>query len=71
MLKSQVLRYFGAPDPGAAKKTADALKITKGAVSQWGEVVPEKQAYKLEKITNGALSVDPRLYDSNSVEKAS
>lgn len=38
------------------------LELTSGAVSQWGDLVPEKQAMKLERITNGALKYDPAMY---------
>lgn len=54
MKKSDVLEYFG----GAAK-TASALGVTRSAVSQWGDTVPESSAYKIEVLTGGALKADP------------
>lgn len=57
MLKVIVLNHFKNP-----KKIADALGISPAAVSQWGDVIPEKNAYKLQAITNGELKVDTKLY---------
>lgn len=51
--KQAVIEYFGSV--GAV---AQALKIKGSAVSQWGEDVPMRRAYELERITNGALKVD-------------
>lgn len=44
---------------GSKTKIAQALGITRGAVSQWGENVPEAQAMKLERLTGGVLSAEP------------
>lgn len=57
MLKSTAIDHFKT-----AKALAKALDISKGAISQWGEVVPEGSAYKLQVITGGQLRVDERLY---------
>lgn len=57
MLKSDVIKHFGGQ--GA---TARALKITKGAVSQWPDIVPRGSAYQIEVITSGELRVDPDSY---------
>ena len=57
MLKLNVLKHFGGP-----KNTADALDINPASVSQWGDVIPEKQALKLDHLTNGKLKYDSRLY---------
>ncbi len=65
MLKSDVLKYFGT-------RTAVArfLKISSSAVTQWQDIIPEKQAYRLENLTNGKLKVDASLYqDDSSQEK--
>jgi len=47
---------------GSAMALAKALGLTKGAVSHWGEVIPEKNALKLERITDGKLVYDESLY---------
>lgn len=57
MFKKTVLKYYKYP-----KKIADALMISPAAVSQWGEVIPEKNAYRLQEITNGELKVDSAIY---------
>lgn len=53
MKKSDVIAHFGSVGAVAA-----ALKIAGAAVSQWGENIPVRRAYELERITNGALKVD-------------
>lgn len=57
MRKSDAIEHFGS-----ATALAEALKISKGAVSQWGETVPEGSAYKLQFITGGKLQVDTSRY---------
>lgn len=52
--KSDVLEYFGG-----VSKAANALGITRSAVSQWDETIPESSAYKLESLTGGQLKADP------------
>ena len=57
MYKKTVLDHYKSP-----KKISDVLMISPAAVSQWGEVIPEKNAYRLQEITNGELKVDSSLY---------
>jgi DNA-binding transcriptional regulator YdaS (Cro superfamily) len=57
MLKKDVIQHFGK-----GKFLCKALNITSGSVSQWGKVIPEKQALRLERITAGKLQYDPALY---------
>lgn len=57
MLKTTVKKHFGSLDA-----IAQALGITRSAVSQWPEVVPEGAAYKLQFITGGKLRVVQSLY---------
>jgi len=40
-------------------KAANSLGITRSAVSQWDEIVPETSAYKLESLTGGKLKAVP------------
>ena len=67
MLVSDALKFFSGQDGdcGAQTRLANALKITRGAVSQWGDVVPEGNAYKLESLTKGKLKADPKLYEKH------
>lgn len=57
MLKSDLKKYYGS-----FVKAARALGVSPSAISQWGDVIPEKQAYRLEILTRGKLSVDLSLY---------
>lgn len=56
--------YSDTPEDqrGARSRLAKALGVTSGAISQWGDVVPEGQAYKIQSITDGKLRVNPDLY---------
>ena len=47
---------------GSKIALARALKITKQAVSTWGDIVPEGRAYQIESLTKRALRVDPHFY---------
>lgn len=60
MLKSDVLDFFGSKIA-----TAQVLKVSPSAVTQWKEIIPEKQAYKVERISKGKLKVNPDLYNRN------
>ncbi|MEL4390664.1 Cro/CI family transcriptional regulator [Shewanella xiamenensis] len=44
---------------GNKLKLAEALSVTKSAISQWGADVPELRAYQIERLTHGALKVNP------------
>ncbi|ASX25886.1 Cro/CI family transcriptional regulator [Candidatus Williamhamiltonella defendens] len=57
MFKSDAIKHFGK-----GNLLAKFLNITSGSVSQWGDVIPEKQALRLEKLTKGSLKYDPTLY---------
>lgn len=57
MLKNQVVEYYGG-----ISKPAIALGVTHSAVCQWGNVIPQKQAFVIERITNGKLKYDASLY---------
>jgi DNA-binding transcriptional regulator YdaS (Cro superfamily) len=47
---------------GSASKLANAVGISRAAVSQWGVYVPPATAALLEKLTNGQLIFDPLVY---------
>lgn len=57
MRKQTVIEHFGT-----AAAVAEALGISRQAVSEWGEVVPKGAAYQLQVITAGRLAVDPTCY---------
>jgi len=62
MYKSDVVTYYGK-----LCLVTKALKLSSGYVSQWGDIIPEKQALKLERLTNGALKYNPALYEKKQV----
>jgi predicted transcriptional regulator len=67
MLLKDAIKHFSEAngldtERGARKKIADLLGITHSAISQWGDVVPEGNAYKLQALTNKKLKVDPACY---------
>jgi len=64
MHKTDVVKHFGG-----ISKTANALGITHPAVCRWGEVIPEKQAFVIERISGGALKYDSSLYQKPNETK--
>lgn len=63
MYKSEVIDFFKTKTA-----LAKALGITPGAITQWKEIIPEKQAYRLMHLTDGALKINRTLYEKNSCE---
>jgi hypothetical protein len=57
MRKTDVVNHFGG-----ISKTATALGISHPAVCRWGDVIPEKQAFVIERITKGVLKYDAKMY---------
>ncbi|TBR42181.1 hypothetical protein CBF23_007810 [Marinomonas agarivorans] len=64
MKKTEVLRYFGTQ-----VKLANALGISQASISNWGDIIPEKQALRLEKVTQGALKYDVSFYERKKSTK--
>ena len=58
MLKTNVLKHFN----NSVNDTAEAFGVSHSAVSQWGNLIPEKQALRAALLTNGALAYEPELY---------
>jgi hypothetical protein len=58
MLKQTVVDYFDKKPSALAK----ALGVAPASVSDWGDVIPEKRAFQLERLTDGALKYDASLY---------
>lgn len=52
MQKADVVEFFGSQ-----QKVAEALGIAPASVCQWGETIPPRRAYEIERLTNGALVV--------------
>jgi hypothetical protein len=59
MLKADVLAHF----EDSPIKVARAANVTRSAVNQWKRVVPLDKALRLQAATDGALRVDPSLYE--------
>lgn len=57
MYKKEVLRHYGT-----LVKLAEILNISPSAISQWKEIIPERQAYRIQRLSNNALTVNPELY---------
>jgi len=57
MRTADVIQYYGS-----SLEAGRVLGISRQAVDQWGEAVPEGSAYKLQVITGGRLQVDPVCY---------
>jgi len=57
MKKSDVINYFDT-----ATDTGKALGISQVAVSKWGDIIPEKQAFKLAKLTKNKLIYNAMYY---------
>lgn len=59
MLKADAMAHFDNSPVAVAR----AINLTRSAVNQWKRVVPLDKALRLQAATNGALRVDPSLYD--------
>jgi len=59
--KAEALEHFGNNGAGLAR----FLGIKPSAVYQWGAFVPEKQAARLDRMTDGVLQYRPELYASS------
>lgn len=62
MYKSSVVKHFNS----RITDVAAACGIAISSVSVWGDIIPEKQALKLERLTNGVLKYDPALYEKTN-----
>ena len=53
MQKTQAVEYFGGPT-----KLAKLLGISRQAIHQWPELVPDLYQYKLHHLSGGNLPID-------------
>lgn len=63
MLKYDCITHFGT-QAALAKK----LNISSPAISVWGSVIPEKQAFRLQMITGGVLTYDQSHYQTDQAD---
>ncbi|MCL1048915.1 Cro/CI family transcriptional regulator [Shewanella abyssi] len=61
MKTKDAISYFGNKC-----SLAGALKLSKSAISQWPEDVPELRAYQIERLTNGELTAVPQPNHSDN-----
>ena len=66
MFKQDAINYFGSKS-----KLAKAAGVAPAAVSVWGELVPEKNAMRLQLASEGVLQYDPEVYDQHAKAKRS
>lgn len=57
MLKADVIKYYGKQ-----AEIVRVLGVSKSFVSQWEDIIPEKYALLLDKLTEGDLRYDPAAY---------
>lgn len=64
MLKQDAVNFFGS-------KTllARAAGVDRSAVSQWGRIVPEARAARLQVASGGVLIYDPDVYDQHKQDR--
>lgn len=65
MLKEKVVKHYGSQ-----RAVSAALGVSDSAVSQWGEVIPERVALKLSRITGGVLAYDSSFYKKSTAPAA-
>ncbi len=53
MKKQDAISYFGT-----AIALAKKLGISKQSVSKWGEDIPQRRAFEIERLTDGALKAE-------------
>jgi transcriptional repressor of cell division inhibition gene dicB len=58
MRKDDVLAYYD----GNRAKAGRAVGVSRSAVQQWPDIIPEAMAYRFERVTGGRLKVDPSVY---------
>jgi len=65
MYKTEAVKYYGNQN-----KLAAALGVSDAAVSSWSAIIPEKQAGRLERLTNGQLSYSLELYQTTQTAQS-
>ncbi|HBQ0465327.1 TPA: transcriptional regulator [Klebsiella aerogenes] len=66
MLKTDAVKFFGSKS-----RLAKAAGVAPSSVSVWGELVPEKNAMRLQIASGGVLQYDPEVYDKYAKAKRS
>lgn len=66
MLKQDAINFFGNKT-----RVAKAAGVDPSAVSQWGELIPEKNAFRLQMASGHVLQYKPEIYDNHAKSKRS
>ncbi|CAH5735244.1 hypothetical protein AI2943V1_3559, partial [Klebsiella oxytoca] len=66
VFKQDAINYFGSKS-----KLAKAAGVAPASVSVWGDLVPEKNAMRLQLASEGVLQYDPEVYDQHAKAKRS
>lgn len=66
MFKKDAVNFFGSKS-----KLAKAAGVAASSVSVWGDLVPEKNAMRLQIASGGVLRYDPQVYDKHAKAKRS
>jgi len=66
VFKKDAVNFFGSKS-----KLAKAAGVAASSVSVWGDLVPEKNAMRLQIASDGALRYDPQVYDKHAKAKRS
>lgn len=53
MKKDEAIKFFGS-----VTELAKRLNVSTQSISQWGKIIPQRRAFEIERITNGALKAD-------------
>lgn len=64
MTKDQAVRHFGTQ-----AKLAEALRMSQGSISLWGEYPPPLRQVQIETVTGGALKAEPDCFQPKDVSK--
>ncbi|MEG2041507.1 MAG: Cro/CI family transcriptional regulator [Hafnia sp.] len=64
MLKQDAINFFGNKS-----SLAQAAGVERSAVSQWGALIPEARAARLQVASGGALVYDPAVYDQHKQDR--
>lgn len=58
MRTEDVVKFFGSK-----AEAARALKLTRGAITNWGDIVPESSIWRVEHASKGKLKANRAFYE--------
>jgi DNA-binding transcriptional regulator YdaS (Cro superfamily) len=63
MRVSDVVKFFGNK-----AKVAEAIGVTPGAVTNWGDIVPSTSILQIEQASGGKIKADPAVYKARAAK---